>query len=46
EAEALAHWIDEVGKLKRFLEEQLETTIEDDALREAIKKGNRERIAR
>ncbi len=43
EAEALTHWIDEVGKLKRFLEEQLETTIEDDALREAIKKGNRER---
>lgn len=40
---AVAHWIEEVKKLKFFLEEQLQTFIGDDALREAIDQGNRER---
>jgi benzoyl-CoA reductase/2-hydroxyglutaryl-CoA dehydratase subunit BcrC/BadD/HgdB len=40
---ALSHWIEEVEKLKSFLEAELQTEIGDDALRAAIHQGNRER---
>lgn len=41
--EALAHWIGEVRKLKSFLENELETEITDEKLKEAIEQGNKER---
>jgi benzoyl-CoA reductase/2-hydroxyglutaryl-CoA dehydratase subunit BcrC/BadD/HgdB len=41
--EALVHWIEEVKKLKAFIEVQLNTDITDEALRTAILQGNRER---
>lgn len=40
---ALRYWIDEVRKLKSFLEVQLNTQITDDALADAIEQGNKER---
>ncbi len=42
-AGALVYWIDEVRKLKSFLEDQLDTRITDDALMDAIEQGNVER---
>lgn len=41
--EALVHWIEEVKKLKAFIEVQLDTDITDEGLRTAILQGNRER---
>ena len=41
---ALIHWIDEVKKLRSFLERELEVTIHDDELRKAILQGNQERM--
>jgi benzoyl-CoA reductase/2-hydroxyglutaryl-CoA dehydratase subunit BcrC/BadD/HgdB len=43
EPDALVHWVEEVKKLKAFLEDQLQTSIGEDALGAAIKQGNRER---
>lgn len=43
DAEALVHWTAEVRKLKDFLERELDTEITDQALRQAIVQGNRER---
>jgi benzoyl-CoA reductase/2-hydroxyglutaryl-CoA dehydratase subunit BcrC/BadD/HgdB len=40
---ALRYWIDEMHKLKSFLEVQLNTRITDDALADAIAQGNKER---
>lgn len=41
---ALTHWIEEVKNLREFLEEQLQVEIGDQALKEAIAQGNRERM--
>jgi len=40
---ALAHWTSEVRNTKAFLEKQLDVTITDDDLWQAIEKGNRQR---
>lgn len=40
---ARIHWIEEVKKLKTFLETQLQTEIREEALRDAIHRGNQER---
>jgi benzoyl-CoA reductase/2-hydroxyglutaryl-CoA dehydratase subunit BcrC/BadD/HgdB len=41
--DALAHWTDEVHKLKARLEQQFQVRITDDKLRQAIRLMNRER---
>ncbi|MBT8341578.1 MAG: 2-hydroxyacyl-CoA dehydratase [Desulfatitalea sp.] len=41
---ALRYWIDEVHRLKGFLEAQLDCRITHDALLAAIEQGNRERV--
>ena len=43
EKEALEHWTAEMGKLKVFLEGQLDAEITDESLRQAIKQTNKER---
>ncbi len=43
EKEALVHWTAEMGKLKQFIEEQLETEITEENLNSAIKDVNEER---
>lgn len=40
---ALSYWIDELRRLKSFLEVQLDTQVTDAALVDAIEQGNRER---
>ena len=43
EQAARDHWVEEVRKLKSFIEERLAVRIDDNALREAIKQTNMER---
>ncbi|MCW2285429.1 benzoyl-CoA reductase/2-hydroxyglutaryl-CoA dehydratase subunit BcrC/BadD/HgdB [Rhodoblastus acidophilus] len=44
--DALPHWVAEVEKSRRFIEQQLKVTITEDALRDAIRKWNQVRRLR
>ncbi len=43
EKEAFGHWLDEVGKLKKKLEDTFDIAITDERLRDAIRQMNHER---
>jgi len=43
---ALSYWYEEIEKLKRGLEKELEVTITEDSLRTAVRLLNRERLAK
>ncbi len=43
EAEAFAHWVEEVRKFRTFLEKTFQTAITDESLRRAIKEANARR---